>query len=59
MNFSSLGRNFKLKFELSQNFQLQSFELTRFYCNKKRGQKDIPSLSHYDCSATLFCVEQN
>jgi hypothetical protein len=27
MNFSSLGRNFKLKFEVSQNF-----ELARFCC---------------------------
>jgi hypothetical protein len=27
MNFSSLGCKFKLKFELSRNF-----ELTRFYC---------------------------
>jgi hypothetical protein len=32
MDFSSLGLKFKLKFEISQNFELQSFELTRFYC---------------------------
>jgi len=28
MNFSSLGPEFKLQFEI-----LQNFELTRFYCN--------------------------
>jgi hypothetical protein len=32
MNFFSMGCKFKLKFELSWNFELQSFELTRFYC---------------------------
>jgi hypothetical protein len=32
MDFSSLGTKFKLKFEISWNFELQSFELTRFYC---------------------------
>jgi hypothetical protein len=32
MDFSSLGLQFKLKFEISQNLELQSFELTRFYC---------------------------
>jgi hypothetical protein len=34
MKFSSLGPKFKLKFKLSRNFELQSFELTRFYFSK-------------------------
>jgi hypothetical protein len=32
MNFSSLGRKLKLKFEILRNFGLQNFKLTRFYC---------------------------
>jgi hypothetical protein len=31
MSFSSLERKFKLKYEISQYFELWSFELTRFY----------------------------
>jgi hypothetical protein len=34
MNFSSLGCKFKLKFELTQKLELQSFESARFYCTK-------------------------
>jgi hypothetical protein len=34
MNFSSLGHKFKLKYEISRNLKLWSFELTRLYCNK-------------------------
>jgi hypothetical protein len=32
MIVSSLGRKFKLKFELSGNFEFSIFYLTRFYC---------------------------
>jgi hypothetical protein len=32
MNFFSMGPKFKLKFEFLQNFELQGFELIRFYC---------------------------
>jgi hypothetical protein len=33
MNFSSLGHKFKLNLKNLRNFDLQSFELTRFYCS--------------------------
>jgi hypothetical protein len=29
----SYGHKLKLKFKISRNFKLQSFELTRFYCS--------------------------
>jgi hypothetical protein len=32
MKVSSMGREFKIKLELLQNFELLSFELTRFHC---------------------------
>jgi hypothetical protein len=31
MNFSSSGRKFKLRFEMSQNFKLE-FSIDQFYC---------------------------
>jgi hypothetical protein len=31
MNFSSLARKFKLKYEISRHFELYSFKLTRFH----------------------------
>jgi hypothetical protein len=32
VNFSSLGHNFKLKFEILRNFKLERFKFARFYC---------------------------
>jgi hypothetical protein len=32
MSFSFLGHKFKLKFEMSHNFELQSLELGGFFC---------------------------
>jgi hypothetical protein len=43
MNFPSLKSKFKQKFELSRNF-IQSFELTRFYCNDDDDDDDTEFL---------------
>jgi hypothetical protein len=46
LSFSSLGYKFKLKFELSWNFKLYSFELTRFCCNSMIPENEEPFNLH-------------
>jgi hypothetical protein len=45
MNLSSLGPKFKQKFELLQNLELQSFELTMSYCTYFKNILSVVSSS--------------
>jgi hypothetical protein len=51
MNFSSLGCEFKLKFEI-----LRNFELTRFYCTSFLSRTVLHGFSCTVIVITLYCM---